>query len=415
MKKLNPIFSFRLTGHLLSPLRPLWIASLAGFLVSSTFCQISLVSSAWAAPQKGPKRTPAKSNAPADEDSKQSKSDPVEKENALLGAKLKEAAQLAPQKANWAAQVIRTNDPKQSIKDLKLSETTLPVTLMPKDNLLRPMMEVKGTFTRTGWDLYFQNDLILKVKPNRTSFSFFVYLNSKNSTLTLTAKGPDGPPEIEKLVVFAPGAQEFRLTNPWGELYVHLGAAILNYYQTSYGNFNSTSGLLAITYIPPKGNLFLANLNALVDFRSTLLTFSAGPDKLGPQIMQGKLDFTYPFGYFLKGLIQPTAILGASYLTMLSNGSPFGFANLLSPEIGVRIFSELENDGGVNLTFRYTPLDDFLNATQRGLDLRLNYSMHFSNNHRLTLELGLIHFLWQAAPLIKIETSMPTVTLSYTL
>jgi hypothetical protein len=318
-----------------------------------------------------------------------------------------------PKKANWSAEIIRKQTEEDGIQNLTFAQTKIPVTLMPSEEVLRPLVEIQGNYNRPGWRLFSLKDLLIESHPGKTEFKLYAYLNSKSNQISLTAQGPDGETETEKVVIFAPEAQEYRIASPWGELLFSLGLSSLSYYQTGFGDFSSKTGIVSLTYTTPKWKLPLGVYSQL---KTTQLTLSANPSNYGPQIIAGKLDATYLLPPKPTHKVHTRLVAGLTYLTLLSNGSPFGFANLIAPEFGARAFYPLKKkDSGFTGDLRIAPLGSLSGIAEYGIDLGLGWTTPLKNYHRIEVNLFYSDFAYQADSSTKIQTKLLSLTFGYTI
>jgi len=112
---------------------------------------------------------------------------------------------------------------------------------------------------------------------DKSEFKLFAYLRSRESEIILVAKGPQGETETEKLIIYAPEAQEYRISSPWGRMVVSIGLATFDYAQSSYA-FSSKTGIVKLLYASPE---VISNVTLLAHLRSTVLTLSSRPEGLG--------------------------------------------------------------------------------------------------------------------------------------
>ena len=330
------------------------------------------------------------------------------------------AAQPTAKKTTWIATIIR-NSKSGVLAHMSFSDARIPVTLMPTKDKLRPLVEIHEHYIRPGWELFAQNTSLLGRQPeSKTEFKIFAYLNSRFTEITFIARGPTGETESEQILISAPDVQEFHMSQPWGELMVALGTSSFNFYQQGYGQFSSRTALLSLAYTTPRWN---SRFGLYANAKMTMLTLSSTtPGGYGPQILEGKLDATYLLTKDPFNRLQTSAVLGISYLTMLSNGSPFGFANLMAAEAGARATYALGQvsplstpASSINGEVRWQPLGGVFDFDERGLDFSLAWSRKLANLHRIELGLGLSDFSYLATKGLLIKTTLFSVGLGYSI
>jgi len=296
---------------------------------------------------------------------------------------LAEAADSTPGKQEgqatlWIAHVLRRKTKDLVIPEIGLTKTQFPVTLVPQGERLRPLVVITAYMNKPSWKLFAQNDSTPLLSDGVGEFKVYTYLNAKVNEVTLTIENSGGEKIKETLYIYAPEAMEFQAKSPWDELMVAVGATRFQYFQSNFGNYAANTGLLSLQYNPE----IKSRWGLLARLDMTVLTVNATPVSNGPQLIEGKMDGTYTFGNEFDSDIRTQIVFGQNYLTMLGNGSPFGFANLISPELGVR-WRYFETSKTTYITdFRYVMVKNFLNKEEFGFNLSLIYSRILSNSHR---------------------------------
>lgn len=292
----------------------------------------------------------------------------------------------------WTAHVIRQRAQEYRISDLNFPEMKLPVVLIEKDNKLRPLVEIKGVYAKPDWALYDPTGMPLYVDPKTHEFRLYAYLNTRISEASLLARGPKGETQSEHVYIFAPDAMEFKIVTPYENFSVVAGLGTLNYSQTQYGEYASLNGSLGVQYVSPEPKTF----GYLGEANLTMLTLYSNPAEHGPQILEARADGTYRIPFTSNPQWRTHILLGADYESMLSNGSPFGFANLILPEVGMRTrFTQTSRKSWLGIA-RFQPIGDVLGFRQYGLNLRLGREIILENNHRLELGCDIKSIKYQA-------------------
>jgi hypothetical protein len=310
----------------------------------------------------------------------------------------------------WFATLLRRKPVDGGINGLGLPQTKLSVVLMSRQGSLRPLVEVRGSFIRPGWKLYLLQTEI-PVGPSGL-FTIPVFLNGKVNELALVTKGPEGQSETERVFLYAPDTQEFRVMPYKDYFWLGVGLADLNYAQSGFGVFSSITGLLSLRYATPENS---RHFGWSAQLASTLLTFSASPIDAGPQLVEGKLDLHY----FLEPEEGETwhdqIVGGLSYLTLIPNGSEFGFANLLGPEVGWRGVKKIEAQkewiGEAKWVF-LGPLGDF---SERGILLSIARRHTLPSLHRVEYGLNLSNYAYRSEPTTWVRTNLISIQFGYSL
>ena len=295
-----------------------------------------------------------------------------------------DVTQLAPQKTSWIAQVLRTHAPGGRIPELEFNDLYVPVVLFAEKGKLVPYIELKGQITGNG------NQLLLVegngVRPlssqGKVSLSFFLHAVLNEVQLKIIRS--DGSEQVERVLIAAPGVQEYSIGNQWGRLKFSLGWGNFDYHQTKLGEFASLTGLVSVDYLwKVKGT----HWSYYADLDLTAWTLSSSPTNHAPQILRVQAQELYSFFPFSpKFTCAP--FLGIQYLTLFSNGSPFGFSNLFAPELGVKTRYQWNPENTVGLGFTYIPLDSLTSFAKISTDVYLTWSRVLRNKHVLELGIG---------------------------
>lgn len=271
--------------------------------------------------------------------------------------------------SGWIAHINRQADQPQ-IQDLSFTKDDLPVLMVARGKELRPLVEIRGLYRREGWKLFAQN---APVKAGRAPGEFVIqaYLNSQINEVSLSAQGPQGESEREVVYVYAPDAKELHIVSAWDSLLFSVGYANLGYGQTNFGYFSSRTGLVGASYTSPETT---SRFGLFSQALMTVLTLSSEPIDANPQVVEGRLDGTIRLGLRDQSRWRYSLIGGVSYLTLISNGSPFGFANLVAPEVGFRAKHYRTSQTALHAEVRAVTLKDVTFEKQRGLHFALGWT-----------------------------------------
>ena len=288
------------------------------------------------------------------------------------------------EKTKWFAEISRPIDETHQIRALQFLVKSIPVVLKGKEGNLRPLVQVKGQIKAREAKLFIEDKAALYPVIHPENFMVYLYLNSVVSELDLQVQYPDGKKESEKITLLAPDIQEYHIGNPWGDAVLSLGSANIKYKQTRFGDFFSVNGLMSIFYQSPN---IRKKLTAVTEAEVTVWTIKSSPIDTAPQILRGQLYFQYAY----NSPYSPYPVLplfGVSYLTLFSNGSKFGFANLLAPEFGARVKRVLNPVSTIIAKGIYIPYSGLISLEQVGIDLSLTYARTIKNRHRVEVSFG---------------------------
>ncbi len=288
-------------------------------------------------------------------------------------------------KASWGAELVRRSVAPAAIPELIISESKLVVTLVPRGGKLRPSVEIRGSFNRPGWSLSIDRSLLLPPqKTGKQSFSVVAYLNGRLSEVSWTARGPNGEVITEPILLLAPDAQEFRIAPKWGELMFFSGYTSLSYFQTQLDHFSSKSILLAGEFMSTKGRSRFGLAGAA---QANVFSLSGTPSQYRPLHLGVKADVTYDLMRMSPKRLRFTPLLGVSYSTMFSNGSPFGFSNLAAVEIGTLATYDLKPGTNLVADLRYIPIKGIIALEQAEVDFGIGWTKQLENFHRVQIDL----------------------------
>ena len=282
------------------------------------------------------------------------------------------------QKTVWVAHLLRRKSPKNVITSMDLSETNLPVFLITRKDEIQPNITVNGTFNKPGAKLFAQGTE-LDVDSETHEFEVTMRLRGKLNECTLTAVTPDGIKETETIYIYAPEAMQFQVVSPWDRLVLSAGGAFLSYRQSGYGEYQSIGAKLGVRYTSPER---VSRWGIYGNLDATVFTFASSPTARGPQLLEAKADATLKFGPKTDRW-QKQALAGLSYLTMFSNGSSFGFANLTAPEFGIRARKVVSPTKAWIIDARYVALGLPKGFDNFGLNLGLTWSKFIRDSRRI--------------------------------
>jgi hypothetical protein len=338
----------------------------------------------------------------AAEEVKDVKLDPMTQEQTMLS--------LSPRKTTWWAKIVRQNVPKNFIPEVRFAATKFPIYLVNSQDRFRPMAIIDISLSDAEGELFVDGTQRLPKNPETGRHILFAYLNSKSNEVVLTYKNTQGVAKAEKIFIVAPEAQEYSVVNPSDAVRFLMGSTYLQYSQTSYTPYYSWTGLLGIRYTSPE-KLSHWGINGEADM--TVLTIDSNQGGLAPQLGEVKLEAMY--------FAQPKSITperfqylaGAVYLTLLSNGTSFGFKNLIVPDVGVKYRYITGEKSDYSVTARLALLDtDF---KDKGLELELNRSFLLPNLHRAEIGFKFLEYQYHPNPDEYIQTGYMSLFISYTL
>lgn len=334
------------------------------------------------------------------------------------------------------AYILRRRGDENRIKELELFDSTVPVVLIAKGSEIKPTIALHANFNRPGWKIFTQgsqglqalqgsllktnNENIQKnapsqVRPNQqfnSEFTIYAHLLGRVSEVALTAIGPNGEKQSEKVYIYAPNARAYHVVSAWDDLLLSAGLTTFSYAQTGFGAYESINALASIRYGTPDSDSILS---FVASAEMTILAFASSPINTSPQIFEARGDVSIRPGPKPTGRLRSRILIGGTYLTMFSNGSPFGFSDLTAPEIGIqsRYIASFRDDWIGEI--RYIPVGGITKVGQQGINLSIAWSKLLQDSRRL--ETGLTYSAYNYLPddAIAIQTSLISLRLGLTL
>lgn len=234
------------------------------------------------------------------------------------------------QNVSWLAHILRQTESPQ-LQGLNFFSKSVPVVLVPNENELRPLVEIKYKFEREGWKIQVQGAPGKIANENDKIYTIFAFLNSQVSEIFFTAIGPEGQKETETVYLFAPEAQEFQVVSTWNSLIGYFGLANLSYEQSGSGVLSTKSLLLGLSYVSADSSSKLGTMAAV---KLTAATFSSEPIAASPQYLEAHAALSWRLALKEESRWRYKIFFGVNHMALLSNGSPFGFQGLMAPELG---------------------------------------------------------------------------------
>lgn len=237
------------------------------------------------------------------------------------------------QKELWFAHILRTRNTGSKIEGLEIPHKQIPVWMIPKGQSIRPLVRLKASLKDPSWRLFVGPNIPANPGGKEGEYLVYAFLNSRVSEVYFEARSPRGEVQKEIVYIFAPEAQEFKITSPLDAITVDVGVSQLVYIQSSFGVFTSESALLGLKYMTPENR---SGWGVLANARMTVLTLSSSPIDANPQMVEGSFNMTKSHKIFGNPLIRSRLLFGVNTLSVLSHGSDFGFDFLPAPNLGVR-------------------------------------------------------------------------------
>ena len=306
------------------------------------------------------------------------------------------------------AYFLRASKTGPTIKDLVISDSEAPIVMVIRGSDIKPTIALNGSFQRPGWTLFvLGGDQALPV-----DFVVYAHLQGRINEITLIATGPKGEREIEKIYVYSPNARTFHVVSAWEDLLFSAGVAGFSYAQSTFGVYEAIQAIASVRYSTPDSDSLFGFLGSA---EMTVWGIAMSPVNTSPQLFEGKADLTIRTNRNSSQRMHYRALLGGTYLTMFSNGSPFGFSDLMVMEFGVqgRYIASAKDDWIGE--FRYMPVGGVSDWGQFAINTSLALSRLLNDSRRIEFALCYSFYKWLPATTISIETSLLTFRVGLTL
>lgn len=308
----------------------------------------------------------------------------------------------------WKAQIMPApGTTGYSVIGMSFPQFYLPVKMVFQNNKMRPLVEIYVDFERAGWELTIDGVTPLLKTPFPYRYKLMAYLNGSVNEITFVANGPDNKQQKAKYFVVAPDAQDFEIVTPWDTMKFYLGGTYLTYRQTKMNDFYSWNALAGLAYRSPEAR---GKWGIAADVNLTAFRLASNQNNYGPQLVQGLGDLVYSVPWKISARDHWQALGGVSYMSVIKNGAPFGFVDLITPTIGFRVRRIIDTDSDWVLEGRYSFLGKGINFQENGWNLSLSKGWILPNLHRADLGVKIVDYQYFPAP----SQSIHVQTISYT-
>lgn len=281
------------------------------------------------------------------------------------------------QKAMWIAHVLREKEKTNRMEGLDIELLKIPVFLVPKAESFRPLVKLNLKFIREGWTLLDSTGSeVRKTKDKANEYVVYAYLNSRISTIKLSAAGPEKGEANETVYLFAPEAREFKTVSVFSSIQYFVGHTYLVYRQASSGRFTSQSLLLGAKYLSPeKGK----KIGYLADLSSTVYTYAASPLSRTFNFLEARAALTYKVKLFKDPKYRTRITAGLGTINLFSIGTAVGFSGLYGPNFGLRTEYYKSGVSSYALDFQYMPYEFKDPVSERTLKLSIEWTKNLDN------------------------------------
>ncbi len=290
----------------------------------------------------------------------------------------------------WSAEVLPSQDPKESVQDFRLTELLMPVERKNQGTDFINTINLKFEFSKQDWSLLKDNDQVLPKKTNGIDFEVSIHLLSEVTPVEIIAVGPLGEVEMQKILIRVKDWGVYRKVaseNPPKRSYVFtsLGFSYLHYRETSLADFSILTSTLKISYnyllTPPQWEF---NVNGFFN----LLPLSKSGTSADVRFIGINVRFGYVFP-FVKSPSRLSFLVGVYYSSMLGTGGAFGYKTLIYPQF-YPVYRLKDRNGHVYVGYlKYVPLNKSIAPSFRERELALGGGVEFpiDNEHPLSFYL----------------------------
>jgi hypothetical protein len=300
--------------------------------------------------------------------------------------------------ANWTAALARSEKTEEQLKELKWKTLEPEVAFEQKGEELVPKVTLEGTWEREGWNLL-RSTKFVTVDPKTHEFRFTIEMGSGKVTFVeLTAVGPLGEVEFERVAVYFKEAKEAKddaLAAPPKRDFVMVsaGPTLLNYKETGVADYSMVATTVKASYtrllFPPRWDFAVNTFFNLFPITQNQ-----------PGVDLRFLGINGRIGYSVPNMPDPwslSVMFGYYYITTFVNGNALGFENLAGPQFFPVVRRRFRNLDSAYFYLKYSPLTDgvslsFLSPSNRELAFGGGYSHPLSNGHPLGASLDVSDF-----------------------
>lgn len=322
--------------------------------------------------------------------------------------------ELPPDPRNDAsiAYVLRRKAPEFKIPELKIFDSTVSVLLVAKGDNIKPTVALRGSYGRMGWHLFLQDGSPVQTSAGTNEFTVYAHLNGRVSELALVAVGPKNERQLEKIYLYAPNARGYHIVSAWDDLLLSAGLTNMSYQQTGFGAYQSINALISARY---GGGDPTSRFGLVASGDMTVLAFASSPINTAPQLFEGKIALSVRPTSKPLGRLRTRLLIGGTYLTMFSNGSPFGFSDLTSPEVGIqwRYVATFREDYLAEL--RFAPIGGLTSIAQNAVYISGGWSKLLQDSRRLEVSLSYTGYSYQPDQYDSIIASLISLKFGLTL
>lgn len=309
---------------------------------------------------------------------------------------------------NPSAYFVRSNSGRARIEGLDILDDEVPIVLFAKDSAIKPTIAIRGVYKREGWRLFGPDGK----QPLPTEFTIYAHLRGRVNEIEFTAVGPSKERQKERVYIYAPNARTFYVVSAWENILFSAGLSGFSYSQTGFGVYESINATAAVRYGSPDTDSFMTFVGSA---EMMVLALASSPVSTAPQLLEIKADLSLRTNKRPMQRIRHRVLVGGTYVTMFSNGSPFGFSDLMAFEAGLQ--SRYIASSKVDWIFevRYVPVAGFQSLGEFGYNIGIARSLLLENARRMEIGFGYTSYDYQALDTIRIQTSLVSLRIGLTL
>ncbi len=310
---------------------------------------------------------------------------------------------------------------KGNISELKWKTETPPVKIEPFTDRFRVSVSLEGQYTRKDWNLVWNNKKILLNRggSGQSSFRFDVSLTNKSGVLVLTAVGPLGEVEKEKILISIENWEVLRQGSS----------------EKPTQRYSFTPGL-SLSYISyqevrtdvPSIDYSAISLTAKINYLHSLFSqrwdiggsvfFTLLPISQTPKTTERFLGVNLRVGCVLPKIEEPwrfSILVGWYYVTTFVTSNAFGFKNMMGPQLFPTLRKQLKNGDMALGYIKFSPVStqlSLLNLANHELAVGVSYLHPLQNLHPLSFSMDLSNFKLEILG-VKISSTTVSVGAGY--
>lgn len=317
---------------------------------------------------------------------------------------------------DWTAEIIPSQDPKETVPAIKWLDDTVPVEIIPQGTDFESRVELRMQFDKPGWNLIKDSNTLEPLNTDSHQYALNIRLTSEVTPFEIIAIGPYGEVEMQKVLIRVLDWQNFRQKSVEGPpkrtyLFASLGISSIAFKETELADFSMIATTLKFTYnyllTPPQWEFGTNGYLNLLPLK-----------KNGTENTVRFLGLNLRFGYvlpFVKAPARLSFLIGAYFSSMLGTNNQFGYKTLLYPQYYPTFRIKTRQGDAYYVYLKYVPLTSSfgLSLKEREWATGFGWEHPLHDGTPLSLSFDFSDFQFLVKSSHEISTTSFTVNLGY--